>query len=518
MRRLLGFLCLFLAPLAAEDFDPALFRQPRVDFYPSVFWNWNDKMDQSRIREQLEDMHAHKLFTVCIMPMPRDFRPDSTGNHLDVDYLSDEYFSRYRFAMDEVKRLGMKNWLYDEGGWPSGSATGRVVKSDPNFGAQTLVLERRPLAAGEKAATPPGAVAAFVENGKTLVVCRIRRSDSQPDRLNPAATQRFIELTHEGYRRFMPQYLGSLVPWAFIDKPSVTYFVPGTQMPWTAALPEIFRRKKGYDLIDTLPLLLSNPPPQTSEAKQARIDFFDVWSELFQQAYLVPIRDWCRKYGLLSGGHFGGEDETMGSARYGYGHILRAMRGMDLPGVDTIWRQLFPGQRNHHFPRYAGSVARQDGRRLALTESFAVYGNGLSLAEMKWLVDYQYVRGCNMVVMGNYPAGSSGNLMSGERPHFAPINPLWQHQPIFQAYTARLGYVMSLGSGAADTALYFPVRDFWAAAPAPSTPEAQANDDAALELESHQVDFDFVDDDLLRPDMVSGGDLHAGKMSYRTLV
>jgi len=92
--------------LAAEDFDPALFRQPRVDFYPSVFWNWNDKMDQSRIREQLKDMHAHKLFTVCIMPMPRDFRPDSTGNHLDVDYLSDEYFSRYRFAMDEVKRLG----------------------------------------------------------------------------------------------------------------------------------------------------------------------------------------------------------------------------------------------------------------------------------------------------------------------------------------------------------------------------------------------------------------------------
>ena len=61
-------------------------------------------------------MHAHKLFTVCIMPMPRDFRPDSTGNHLDVDYVSDEYFLRYRFAMDEVKRLGMKNWLYDEGG------------------------------------------------------------------------------------------------------------------------------------------------------------------------------------------------------------------------------------------------------------------------------------------------------------------------------------------------------------------------------------------------------------------
>lgn len=50
------------------------------------------------------------------------------------------------------------------------------------------------------------------------------------------------------------------------------------------------------------------------------------------------------------------------------------------------------------------------------------------------------------------------------------------------------------------------------------TPEAQANDDAAMQLEKHQVDFDFVDDDLLRPDTVSGGVIHVGKMSYRALV
>ncbi|MCL4852246.1 MAG: hypothetical protein KJZ78_12805, partial [Bryobacteraceae bacterium] len=333
--------------------------------------------------------------------MPKDFRPLTFGNHLDVEYLSDEYFSRYRLAMDEAKRLGMKAWLYDEGGWPAGSATGRVVKSDPNLAAQTLVAERRPLAPGEKPVTPPGAVAAFIENGNVLVVCRIERSSAGPnylhvasDHLNPAATQRFIELTHERYRRFMPEYLGSLLPWAFNDEAAAPRFIPGKQMPWTGALPQIFREQKGYDLIETLPSLLADPPAQTAEAKRARIDFFDVWSDLFQKAFLLPIRDWCRTYGILSSGHFGGEDETMGSALYGYGHILRAMRGMDLPGVDTIWRQLFPGQRNHHFPRYAGSVARQNGQN-AVTESYGVYGNGLTLAEMKWLVDYQYVRGCN---------------------------------------------------------------------------------------------------------------------------
>src|SRR5215471_2145827 len=509
---------LLLTSAAAQDFDPALFRRPPVDFYPSVFWNWNDQMSPQRIREQLRDLNDHQLPALCILPMPRDFRPDNTGNRLDVDYLSSEYFLRYKLAMDGASRLGMKAWLYDEGGWPSGSATGRVVKSDPNLGAQALVVERRVLAPGENPATPPGAVAAFVENGTTLTIVRIRRSDFQSDHLNPAATQRFIDLTHEGYRRFMPEYLGSMFKWAFTDEPAATYFVPGERMPWTGELPRIFREQKGYDLIKSLPLLLSNPPPQTPEAKRARIDFFDVWSRLFQQAYLFPIRDWCRRYGLLSGGHFGGEDETMGSARYGYGHILRAMRGLDMPGVDTIWRQLYPGQRNHHFPRYAGSVARQEGRRMVLTESFCVYGNGLTLAEMKWLIDYQYVRGCNITMMGNYPAGTSGNLISGERPHYGPMNPLWDYQPLFQSYAARLGYMLSLGEGATEVGLYFPVRDFWAAAPAKSSPEAQANDEVVLELEKHHVDFDFVDDDLLKPDAVIGGVLHAGRMRYRTLV
>src|SRR5215471_5358567 len=170
---------LLVASAAAQDVNPSLFRRPPVDFYPSVFWNWNDQMSPQRIREQLKDLADHELPALCILPMPRDFRPDTTGNRLDVDYLSPEYFSRFKLAMDEAHRLGMKAWLYDEGGWPSGSATGRVVKSDPNLAAQTLFVERRPRAPGEKAATPPGAIAAFVEDGTTLTIVRIRRSDFQ---------------------------------------------------------------------------------------------------------------------------------------------------------------------------------------------------------------------------------------------------------------------------------------------------------------------------------------------------
>ena len=56
-----------------------------------------------------------------------------------------------------------------------------------------------------------------------------------------------------------------------------------------------------------------------------------------------------------------------------------------------------PGRDNQsNFPVYAASVAHQNAVRFAFTESFCVYGNGLTPAQMKWLIDYQYVRGINL--------------------------------------------------------------------------------------------------------------------------
>ena len=63
--------------------------------------------------------------------------------------------------------------------------------------------------------------------------------------------------------------------------------------------------------------MLSDPPLKAPEAIRARLEFFDVWSHFFQNVYLGPIRDLCRRNGILSGGDFGGEDETTGSAAHG---------------------------------------------------------------------------------------------------------------------------------------------------------------------------------------------------------
>jgi hypothetical protein len=107
-----------------RKFDQRQFDNPEAIFWPAYFWLWNGPLDPQLLKSQLQDMAKHETRNVCVVPMPRDFRPDSTANRMDVDYLSPTYFQRVQVAVEEAARLGMHYWLYDEGGWPSGQATG----------------------------------------------------------------------------------------------------------------------------------------------------------------------------------------------------------------------------------------------------------------------------------------------------------------------------------------------------------------------------------------------------------
>ena len=135
---------------------------------------------------------------------------------------------------------------------------------------------------------------------------------------------------------------------------------------------------------------------------------------------------------------------------------------MDVPGVDVIWRQLWPGGNNHHFPKYASTVSHQSGLPWSLTESFAVYGSGLTPSQMKWISNYQYVRGINLSVLSCYPQSTKDWFLGGIRPMFGPGNPLWQYMDDYHGYLGRLGYLLSLGNPYIKIALYYPISDIWA--------------------------------------------------------
>jgi hypothetical protein len=487
------------SPARADFVNPRDFSWKSLDdpenlFWPGYFWYWNGPLQPDVLRRQLADMAAHDARSVCVLPLPHEFRPDNTNNEMDADYLSPDFFDRVKIAVDEAARLGKNYWLYDEGGWPSGQAGGRVLRASPDTRIRILTCN----AEGKWKPDTAGAA----------------------DVLNPQTTKTFIELTHDRYAAAVGSQFGKAIKFAFTDEPAYRGAAPGSAIAWPIGAQDEFRRWFGYDALEKLDAFRVTKLQELSpEQKKVRADLFDFWSRRFRDAYFLPLRDWSREHGLAHAGHLGGEDETFGAVTYGYGHIMRLLRALDVPGVDAIWRQVFPAKLNHHFPKFASSAAHQNGTALSFTESYCVYGNGLTPAQMKWLVDYQYVRGLTLFVAGGYPFSTRDHLMTGERPHCGPVDPLWDLLPDFHGYVARLGYVLSCGKPAIETALYYPVRDIWASGDS-GDPALRGHDALARALAQHQCDYDIIDDDVLNDPttQVTNGRLTVGAMNYRTIV
>ena len=88
----------------------------RKEFAPLSFWAWNDEMSEERIQMQIEEFHKQGF---------RGFFMHSRGG-LRTPYFSDQWFATCRFAAKVARKYKMEAWIYDEDGWPSGFAGGRV--------------------------------------------------------------------------------------------------------------------------------------------------------------------------------------------------------------------------------------------------------------------------------------------------------------------------------------------------------------------------------------------------------
>jgi hypothetical protein len=474
---------------------------PPPECSAAYFWQINGPVQLSQLIEDLRAMKANGLNAVCLHPFPDEFRPKMNPARVKLPYLSEEWFAMTRALCEECRRLGMNYWLYDEGGWPSGGAGGQVWQNATDKEAIQQRIYR-------------------LEDGQAVLKIVGVNPDyaaPYPDVLNPAVTREFMRITHEQYAKHLGEFFGREITFVFTDEPSTAHCSPGT-LGTTADFIAQFRKRKGYDVTPFLTALLApEKDEEPAELRNARIDYHDVLATLFVQRFLAPIRRWCRRHGLLSGGHFSGEDEPIGNRFGTYGSIMRSLRMLDVPGVDAIWQQLFPGRRAHPFPKYASSAAHQNGNRFALAEIFAVYGNALSPAEMRWLVDYMLVRGINLIVPSKISVCNREHFMSGIRPHFGSVNPFWPYMKEYHQYIERSCHLLSLGKPECPTAVYFDIRGIWAGGAAMKE-AIRKHEEVARILSEKQCDFDFVDDDGLATASVKNGSLQVGKMRYRCLI
>lgn len=526
--------------------------KPDAFYYPGYIWLWNDKLSNETLSAQLKDMIEHKAKNVWPLVVPKHFRPDCMPTLTEPDFLSHEYFEVYRKMVQDAEKLGMKVWLYDDGGWPSGSACGQVVNKNPDLVRQSLVRIEIKLHADEIFEAPADCICAFIflndgnvkrllpdekikidENNVKGEIYKAEHENlrsinrpSYPDLLNPRTAKEFIKLSHEQYKKYLNEYFGNTIPLVFCDEASVN------RLPWTDGLVSDFKKNKGYDIREYLPAIFDSNHQQS---QRIRVDYYDWWSSRLAEAFFGQIQQWCRKNNIFSAGHLGGEEFQLGPITCGFGNLMRILRKFDMPGVDTIWRHIFPGQKkisydnvglggvltlpgNTLIPKYASSVAHQENRQWAITESFAIYGSGLTIEQMKWVTDYQYVRGINITTMGGYSLSTKDFFMYTQRPLAGPANPLWKYMDIYHEYIARLSYLLSRGKPFIETALYYPVRDIWANDPDTSK-KIELHEELSKFLLKNQNDFDLIDDDILEREstFIKDGKLIVGQMCYSTI-
>lgn len=107
-------------------------QNPPREFTAIPFWFLNGDLTAEELRRQLADFAAHGIYGVVLHPR--------MGLSPDITYLGERYFAHIRTAVEAAAALDMKIVLYDEGMYPSGSASGLVVKDHPELASEGITL------------------------------------------------------------------------------------------------------------------------------------------------------------------------------------------------------------------------------------------------------------------------------------------------------------------------------------------------------------------------------------------
>ena len=522
---------------AGGKFDLKLLKNPPPECAVSYGWIWNEHITKEGIDAQLKEFTRAGIKSLYVLPLSKDFHPNRLRTFISPDYLTDEFFSLVEYAIRKCVKLGIVPWIYDEGGWPSGAGGLKTVRQFPDAVTKLLIKSSLELKEGEVYTGEDHFIALFdgkerlslpytAERDITLSLYTWQLNDRTSffvDFTNPGVIDTFLNNTHEEYKKAVGDLFGRKLPLIFTDEPGlISNAIPDR-------LFEIFEEKYGYDLKDYVYVITDlGAMAETDAEHKARIDFIKLRGELFLTNTFDKISEWCEKNGVYYSGHVMA-DNYPHACNFGYFSILDSLKRLHVPGIDTIWEQIRVPYDNRvpydleetekmpFFPRLAQSAARQMGRNLALTETYSIYGEGISPDEMRYVSNYQAVRGINVFNFLNLPYGKSRCSALMMRPGFCPEKPGFYNLAHINEYYARLSYLTRLGYAEGDTALYHPTHDY-AAGGKVCDDAIAAFRDAGNMLEIENIAFDLIDDRAIRDAKIEDGGLKIGYALYRHIV
>jgi len=499
-------------------------------YSPAYCWLWNTTVTREEAARQVDEMYAQGIRAFYVLGEPENFRPQRRRTHLKPDYLSPEYIDLLAFVSDYAKEKGMYCWLYNEGGFPSGMVCGEIVAENPDLIKKLLTHETVILHAGEAYLPDNGVLAGFcggVRLGRGYIpdedteieLYRVAIESNpgiQSDNADPRNAEAFLRLTHDRLLNGLGDRMGSDLIYMFDDEAHMG--------SWSADFDRIFEETYGYDIKNYLPWVANVLTAETAQQAKAKIDYEMLCGKLVRDNYFLPMKRWLNAHGMQSVGHLDRDNMTDGFLNLHYGNCMELLRAFDVPGLDVIWSQIsYPDENgkccfegSEFFPRIISSAARQVGSPAALSESFAVYGSHLTPDEMRFVVNYQAVRGINLFnfMVMSYDRQTAMSLQY--RPNFIPTHVGMDFLAPINDYTARLSCILQNSSADIHTALYYPQRSLCAG----GRFRTKAKDNferLGQMLEDAGVCFDVIDELFVRDARVENGKLLGEHVSYEQI-
>jgi len=418
-----------------------------IEYGSIPFWSWNDKLDSDKLREQIRNMHDLDM---------RGFFMHARGG-LETEYMSDEWFECISACIDEAKKLGMEAWAYDENGWPSGFAGGKVLEDADTHAVyvQAKVIYSFPdnteallsvYTRDEKGM--PTRVCSAVEGCNGYLAIFIGTDGSYIDAMRADVVDKFIEYTHEEYKRRVGDEFGKTMPGFFTDEPQ--YYRNKT--PYSKKMEEWFFEEYGYSVLDALPALFID----YDGAEEHRYDYHRLTNKKFTEAFSKRIYDWAEANGVMITGHFI-EESSLDGQMMCCGDVMPQYQYQHIPGIDYLGRRV----RGYVMGKQLGSVCAQTGRKKALSEMFACCGWDVTPRELKHIAEIQYSGGVNLMCQHLYPYSIRGQRKRDYPAFYSEHNPWQSDMKEFDRYFNNLGYMLSMGEELADTLVIHPIRSRW---------------------------------------------------------
>lgn len=531
---------------SGPDFDPESFRNPNSAYFPTYFWEWNGVLSREEIKKQIDEMYASDIKGFLIEPLNAEFC-DLIPSELKPDYLSDDFMECIRYAVECAAEKKMNVWIYDEAGWPSGAAGGFIVKQRPELAKKALNRREVTLQRGETYQMPKSVLAAFlgkkrIEDGyvpqEAVIVSEYYvefLSDYLVDVSEPEAVELLLESTHNRYKDYIGKYFGNTVTLMFTDE----CYNPPYCFP--TGFDEKFKKKYGYDVLDYLPVIYEErvdiPIPEegfetegylpfvhlrcgdTEAENQVLLDYYSLCGEIYNEVFLSAITNWCDRNGILAGGHLDSEHIVDLCPERSRTNIVDSLRRLRVPGIDAIWRQIMRRGKKEDigipfYPRFASSAAHMNGTNLAMTECFGVYGQGLTMDDMRHTLNCQISRGINLLSVIGVVYARTKYLTLLERPSFDIHKPGYFNLPLINNYLARASYINTLGKSGVEVALYLPENDIQVGGEF-SKKASKAFVEMGILLEKQGIAFDVIEDYGIREGECLTDALRIGNAEYK---